>query len=364
MAHSNIGTWHCIEKVASHIVTLSHQYKPLTKPTSRTLFTPLIIIIMLFSKVALATATAVASIKGVTAKKGKGKGKSADLSGVGFDVLHINPGATSVINGGTYDASNIVAAGTGSSIYDGAYGLFVDTDATATVCDAKLIKGGTQIEGETYGRGGVFVASGATLNIVDGLVEGGDEPDTESLFFGNGIYASYENPEANHIVITGGEILGGLRKDKGRGPSIFVEGGGTIDVYGGTIGDKHTSTSLEAYVGYAGDLPAGNNVAVVNIHGGDWKGNLIIFDAANNAEAYLHIYGEDLQVQTLDENGKEFLVEGHLCDGSFFQQTIHAYTNNSNALTVSNDCSGSTAPTFDECGSGKGKKKSKGVRGL
>ena len=146
----------------------------------------------MLSKAALiATATAIASIKGVAAKHKKGS-SSSDFNGVGYDVCHINPLATAVTNGGTCDARNIRARNYGSDPHEGAYGLFVDTDATATVCNADLIKGGTQFDGDQvrWGRGAVYVGSGATLNIVDGLIEGGDTDEVNHLSVG--IYASYQ----------------------------------------------------------------------------------------------------------------------------------------------------------------------------
>ena len=310
----------------------------------------------MLSKAALvATAAAVASIKGVAAKD-----RSADLSGVGFNALHINSEATAVVDGGTYDARNIVAKDNGNSIDDGAYGLFVDTDATVTVCDAKLIKGGTMNaeDGTTQGRGGVYVASGATLNIVDGVIEGGNSEASKGSY---GIYASYEaNEEANSIVITGGEILGGMILKNGkhvRGVTIFAEGGGTVDVYGGDIGDKRTWSSLAIQAGLFGELPAGNKDATVNIHGGNWQGTEMYLEAYNNSMAYLNIFGEDLNETPLP-NDDMILVEGHLCDGSSFKQNIHVYAAASAVaqLSVVHHCSGSTAPTFDDCGSGKKKK--------
>ena len=319
---------------------------------------------MKISKAALATATAIASIKGVAAKHRS----SAGLSGVGFDVLHIIPHATAVIDGGTYDARNIVARDDGSSIYDGAYGLFVDNHATATVCNAK-IKGGLEKVGDTtYGRGGVYVGSDATLNIVDGVIEGGDSTETGIGAFG--IYASYFiNEEANHIVVTGGEILGGMRAGPGprgveRAESIFVEAGGTYDVYGGKIGDGLTNTALYVDAGFVQPgLPTGNNVATVNIYGGDWKGTSIWLYSFNNAEAYLNIYG-DVTKTPDPENQSQYLVEGRLCDGSSFKQTILFETTNANPIKVSSDCSGfADRPTFeDDCGSGKKKKKNKSRR--
>ncbi|KAL7455915.1 hypothetical protein ACHAWC_007401 [Mediolabrus comicus] len=122
------------------------------------------------------------------------------LSGVGFNALTIYPNATAVIKGGTYDASNIVDFG--RDIYAGGYGLFVEDDAKATVCDAELIKGGVDLEGILpYGKGAVLVASGATLNIAGGVFEGGDSKYSP----GNGIRSLYQSD----VVITGGKILGG-----------------------------------------------------------------------------------------------------------------------------------------------------------
>ena len=237
------------------------------------------------------------------------------------------------------------------------------SDAIATVCDAKLIKGGTMnlADGTPRGRGGVYVASNATLNIADGVIEGGDS--TETAMGAYGIYASdQENEEANRVVITGGEILGGMRAGAGpggvgRGQSIFVEGGGTVDVYGGKIGDKLTGNVMDVEAGFFGNLTSGNNVATVNIYGGHWKGSTIWLYSYNNAEAYLNIYGDLKKTPDTNANQSQYSVEGHLCDGSSFKQTITVDTVNANPLTVSSDCSGFTAkPTYeDDCGSGKKK---------
>ena len=217
----------------------------------------------------------VASFALVYATASTASASSAALSGVGFDALHINPYATAVVSEGTYDARNIVARDDGADPLEGGYGLFVDEHAKATVCNASLIKGGTEhYNNVVYGRGGVYVGSDATLNIVDGVIEGGDS--TETQFGAYGIYASYElNKQANSIVITGGEILGGMRagaEGDERGESIFTEAGGTITVYGGVIGDNRSNSVMDVSVGLFGDLPAGNNVATVNIHGGTGKG--------------------------------------------------------------------------------------------
>ena len=300
------------------------------------------------------------------ARTRKAAAPSVDLSGVGFDALHINPNANAIINGGSYDASNIITNGIGANIYDGAYGLFVDTDAKATVCSAKLIKGGTYANygnGQGGGgRGGVYVASGATLNIADGLIEGGDTNRTTSLD-GDGIFASYIGPKTNKVVITGGKILGGITSDGDRTTSIFVAGPSIINVFGGVIGDEANQVSLWMKVGVYGEF-LGETDATVNIYGGAWKGEIIAY-AYNNGRGFLNIFGKDIQQKqrVVDSSGVTYsvLIQGVLCDGSFFNTTAYVGVNDNITLTVTNDCAGFVVPTFDECGSGKSSKSSKGV---
>ena len=281
------------------------------------------------------------------------------LSGVGFNALTIYPNATAVIKGGTYDASNIVALGT--DIYAGAYGLFVDDDATATVCDAELIKGGVDIfEGPLpAGKGAVYVASGATLNIADGVIEGGRGfPKTEQqgvVASGYGIWASYQGPEPTNVVITGGKILGGAYPNGGRGSAIIMGGPGTVDVYGGQIGDD-TALSLVMEIGDFGLL--GDTDGILNIYGGEWPKSQMFARGYNGGQAFVNIFGPDLQ-KTATNIGDD--VEGRLCDGSYFYQQLYGdYT-----LTLSNDCFDYFAqPSFPVCGkSGKSGKSSKSSEG-
>ena len=323
---------------------------------------------MKISKAALATATAIASIKGAAAKH-----RSADLDGVGYDALHINPEATAVINGGTYDARNIRARGGGYNIYDGAYGIFVDEHANTTVCDAKLIKGGTEFDDwETYGRSGVYVGSNATLNIVGGVIEGGDSTKAQngaSEAGASGVSVWAQNEKQNRIVITGGEILGGMRAGAHgdeRGESISIEGGSEVYVYGGKIGDRRTNKVLDMSVGFSSNLPPDSRIAAVAIFGGDWKGNRMFVGSGNNGMAWLDIIGDDLHATRLSqEDIYDVLVEGHLCDGSFFNQTITVNTVNANPITIYDCSTMSERPTFeDDCGSGKKKKKKKKSRRL
>lgn len=288
------------------------------------------------------------------------------LSGVGFNALTIYPNATAVIKGGTHDARHIVAFG--ADIYAGAYGLFVDDDATATVCDAELIKGGNDFQqqgDQTYylGKGAAYVASGATLNIAGGLFEGGtliyneDQPGPAE---GPGIFASYQGPEATNLVITGGKILGGpVNRPSAlggmyRGPAIFMGGAGTVDVFGGQIGDEHTSNAASLEIGYNGLF--GDTDGILNIYGGDWptESQINVY-GYDGAQAFVNIFGKDLQQTTTTDDKDE--VEGRLCDGTYFHQEIFGdYT-----LTVTNDCTGYVArPSFPVCGkSGKSGKSSK-----
>ena len=295
------------------------------------------------------------------------------LSGVGFNALTIYPNATAVIKGGTYDARHIVALG--SDIYAGAYGLFVDDDATATVCDAELIKGGNDFQqqgDQTLGlgltKGAAYVASGATLNIAGGLFEGGrgiyKEDEEGFISAGSGIFASYQGPEATKLVITGGKILGGpVNRPSAlggmyRGRAIFMGGAGTVDVFGGQIGDEHTSNAASLKIGYNGLF--GDTDGILNIYGGDWptESQIDVY-GFNGGKAFVNIFGTDLQQTTMTDDKDE--VEGHLCDGShFYQQLYGDYT-----LTVSNDCTGYVErPSFPVCGkSGKSGKSSKSSEG-
>ena len=284
------------------------------------------------------------------------------LSGVGFNALTIYPNATAVIKGGTYDARHIVALG--SDIYAGAYGLFVDTDATATVCDAELIKGGADIyEGlEPGGKGAVYVASGATLNIAGGVIEGGRGfPSTERSGLGAGIFASYQGPETNNLVITGGKILGGPYPDGDRASAIFMGGPVTVDVFSGQIGNEHASEVVTLEIGYDGLL--GETDGILNIYGGEWpKGSQMSANGYNGGQAFVNIFGPDLQKTAIpmpSSMGDD--VEGYLCDGSYFHQQLFGdYT-----LTLSNDCFDYFAqPSFPVCGkSGKSGKSSKSSEG-
>ena len=74
------------------------------------------------------------------------------------------------------------------------------------MCDAKLIKGGTEFDDwETYGRSGVYVGSNATLNIVGGVIEGGDSTEAQngaSEAGASGVSVWAQNEKRNKIVIT------------------------------------------------------------------------------------------------------------------------------------------------------------------
>ena len=79
--------------------------------------------------------------------------------------------------------------------------------------------------------------------------------------------------------------------------------------------------------------------------------------AEDDTKAYLNIYGEGLQQTPASIGG--VLVEGHLCDGSKFKQTIITSEIDGGYAEMSliNDCSSIVVPTFDaECGSGKTKR--------
>ena len=143
-----------------------------------------------------------------------------------------------------------------------------------------------------------------------------------------------------------------------RGESISIEGGSEVYVYGGKIGDRRTNKVLDMSVGFSSNLPSNNRIAAVAIYGGDWKGNRMFVGSGNNGMAWLDIIGDLHATRLSQEDIYDVLVEGHLCDGSFFKQTITVNTVNANPVSIYDCSTMSERPTFeDDCGSGKKKKK-------
>ncbi|KAL7455914.1 hypothetical protein ACHAWC_007400 [Mediolabrus comicus] len=131
---------------------------------------------------------------------------------------------------------------------------------------------------------------------------------------------------------------------------------GTMDVFGGQIGDEHTSDVAGVLPGLSGP---GDTDGILNIYGGEWPTtSQITARGYNGGQAFVNIFGPDLQKTTLT-SGKD-AVEGYLCDGNYFRQEVNGdYT-----LTVSNDCTGYVEPSFPVCGkSGKSGKSSKSSEG-
>jgi hypothetical protein len=233
--------------------------------------------------------------------------KAQKLSGVGFNALNIDSSGNAFIDGGTYDASDILA-GIDIDTTGGGEGLLVDINATATICNVNLIKGGRDSpldgDGKSAGRPGISVVG--SLEIVNGFVEGGDAgPDGTGPYAGIGDGGTgIQLNDGAQVTIDGHvTVLGGFTFDgSSRGVAIMVESfsdpPSVLDVFSGTFGDELTETGLTLI---------GENITV-NIYGGQWYGAWNSLTPSMNDTKVITAYG--------DLVWEDNVITGHLCDNS------------------------------------------------
>ena len=252
--------------------------------------------------------------------------KAQKLSGVGFNALNIDKSRNAFIDGGTYDASDILA-GKDIDTTGGGEGLFVDSNATATICNVNLIKGGRDYprdsDGSSDGRPGISVVG--SLEIVNGFVEGGDAgPDgTGPYGIGDGGTGIQLNDESQVTIDGHVTVLGGLTFDgSSRGVTLVVQGFSdtlsVLDVFSGTFGDELTETGLTLI---------GENTTI-NIYGGQWYGAWNSLTSSMNDTKVITVYG--------DLVWEDNVITGHLCDNSHISVEVIDIRSQ---VVIDSDCS-------------------------
>lgn len=236
-------------------------------------------------------------------KKNKAK---KGLSGEGFATQEFWDGSIAVLNDDVeLDASNVI--GLSQNWWSG-YGV-LSVRSHATFCNAQWIKGGQHED--QYGLSSVWVLEESTLEIVKGLIEGGDTPSMDlNKDGGAGVTVQLESK----LTIAGSrsdvKIRGGVNGLGKRYYAAIVTEGSLLEVYGGELGSKK-DTDWSLYV---------DKNSSARIRGGKLHGGFIVdhsgFD--NGWTSTIEIYGEDLDVQFVEEKDDHVLyhISGKLSDGN------------------------------------------------
>ena len=220
------------------------------------------------------------------------------------NLVTIEEGAKAIFNGGgVFDGTNLETLESASSINAGV-GLNLEKTAVVTVCPGSYFKGGRNALNRD-GRHGAVVGPGATLQLVDATIEGGDS--YSSGPGGNGLRLIIPEPvpavgtQVQQVTITGSatSVKGGRKSAGDRSTTIEV-GWGNLRIYDGTFGDSATLYSL--------NVNAAVGAAEVHIYGGQWYGKWAVSRDA------VYVYGNDLTfTSTTASTGT---IQGTLCGGT------------------------------------------------
>lgn len=196
--------------------------------------------------------------------KGKSSRHKNGISGSNINAYTVPTGGEAIFNDVVFDASNIKSF-YGDEIIK-SVGLSLQKSSEATICSAKLIKGGlvyVDYLGTTVETGapGIYVDEGSSLDIVKGNIEGGDAA--------LGSYGLQVKKEAKVRIGPGRyvNIRAGERGNGKRNTAVQVAGG-QLDVYGGKLSDESRGNVLPLLEVFGSGDGYVQVPGIVNIHGG------------------------------------------------------------------------------------------------